>query len=603
MNRHKLTAITLTGVLVLSFAAGSTSVSGAAEEARVTKRYEDADFAGIRNMTEVEAEAYIEGFFSRETINEIYGNPYEWEEEYLEEESSESGIYGLFEMLDGVAEEAVFVGKSSGMNTMEAAVDSANYADPGFNTEEYNYYPENGFHTVLTDPFSTFAADADTGSYGNLRRYITNGTPLDQLPMGLLRYEEMLNYFDYTVENRSNGKFSVEMSSGECPWEKSHDLLMLTVQANEVEIENKGNNFVFLLDVSGSMDYDDRILLACKSFAHLARTLTEQDRVSVVTYSGSEDTLLEGCSGANIGEIFEAIRQAEYNCMSYGGGTNGSGGIEAAYECAVKNFIEGGNNRVIIASDGDMNLGITSEAGLVDLIKEKKETGVFLTTLGYGEGNYSDANMERIADCGNGNYFYIDSVKEAIHVLVDKMKQTTVTVAKDVKFQLEFNPNNVAAYKLIGYENRELATEDFANDKKDGGEVGAGAQVTVLYELIPAEETASDETEQNMTTSTMKYQTERALTEQAYSEELATLAIRYKEPDGEESALEEYPVTAKDGGQEFAFTAGLIEACLVINNSEQKGTADLTHAIEVMKENIPEKDELRAGCIEMLEKL
>lgn len=562
------------------------------------------DASVILGMNDEAAAEYIENYFSREMLIRIYGDPYEVE--------APEGEWGLEDLGTGVTDAiAGLFGVTEEQNgavvndVLEKGVEESAVAMAGalpelmFNTEEYDYYPENSFHTVLTEPCSTFAADVDTGSYGNLRRYIEDGYDLESIPDGLLRYEEILNYFDYTVETVSEGKFSVQTDTGECPWNQSHELLMLTVQANQEDLDHAGNNFVFLMDVSGSMDWNGGIDLASKSFAHLARTLTEQDKVSVVTYSGSEETLLEGCSGSDIRDIFEAIRQAEYNCIFYGGGTNGSGGITAAYDCAAMNYIEGGNNRVIIASDGDMNLGITSEAGLVDLITEKKETGVFLTTLGFGEGNYSDANMERIADCGNGNYYYIDGIEEAIHVLVDKMKQTTLTVAKDVKFQLEFNPVEVEKYKLIGYENRIMSADDFSDDTKDGGEVGAGAQVTVLYELIPAEKETED-TEQT----SMKYQTERGLTEQAYSGELASMAIRYKEPKDDISALEEYPVIRSEkSSEEFLFTTHLAEACLVINDSADGGSADFERALIQMKAHVREGDQLRTACVKMLEQL
>ncbi len=436
------------------------------------------------------------------------------------------------------------------------------------NTEEYNFIEENGFVNVAQAPLSTFAADVDTGSYCNLRRIINGGWGLDNVASSI-RTEEMINYFDYTVDN-SDDVFSVQYSVGDCPWNTDNKLLVMTMQANsEINVPNEGNNFVFLIDSSGSMSSADKLSLAIDSFKLLAGTLGPNDRVSVVTYSGSSETLLEGSNDYN--EICNALDK-----ITAGGGTNGSGGITAAYECATNNYIENGNNRVIIASDGDMNLGITSQGGLADLISEKKETGVFLTVLGFGSGNYSDANMESIADAGNGNYFYIDSINEAERVLCEKMKQTTVTVAKDVKFQVEFNPAEVASYRQIGYENRQMSASDFDDDTKDGGEIGAGAQVTVCYEIVLADNNDADDEDG------LKYQ-DSTLSEAAGSGELCTVAVRYKAPDSDESSLIAYPLV--DNGvsnrEDFNFICGIIETSMVLRNSEYVGTSTLDSAYQL----------------------
>ncbi|WP_051689007.1 vWA domain-containing protein [Butyrivibrio sp. AE2032] len=447
------------------------------------------------------------------------------------------------------------------------AEDGEIYGNEDFNTEEYNTIKENGFVSVAQSPLSTFAADVDTGSYCNLRRMINDGWGLENVASSI-RTEEMINYFDYTVENEDD-VFSVQYSVGDCPWNKDNKLLVLTMQANsEINVPNEGNNFVFLIDTSGSMSSDDKLKLAVESFKLLAGTLGPKDRVSIVTYSGSSETVLVGSNDYK--KICKALDKLKAN-----GGTNGSGGINAAYKCAEENFIKNGNNRVIIASDGDMNLGITSQSGLVDLIKEKKETGVFLTVLGFGSGNYSDANMESIADAGNGNYFYIDSIEEAERVLCEKMKQTTVTVAKDVKFQLEFNPAEVAEYRQIGYENRQMSARDFSDDTKDGGEIGAGAQVTVCYELVL---TGSGNGEDGG----LKYQ-DTVLSDNAGSGELCTVSVRYKAPDEDESTLIEYPL--KDNGisnkEDFNFICGVIEASMVIRDSEYKGNSTYDTAYQL----------------------
>lgn len=456
-----------------------------------------------------------------------------------------------------------------------------------FNTEEYNRIEENGFVKVADAPLSTFAADVDTGSYCNLRRLIRDGWSLDNVKSAI-RTEEMINYFDYKVDSAED-VFSVQYSVGECPWNAQNKLLVMTMQANaEMNVPNEGNNFVFLVDSSGSMNSQDKLPLVKESFKLLAQNLGPKDRVSIVTYAGNSDTLLKGS------DDYEDICKALDKIDAYGG-TNGSGGIEAAYKCAQENFVKNGNNRVIIASDGDMNLGITSQSGLVDLIKEKKESGVFLTVLGYGTGNYSDANMESLADAGNGNYFYIDSLEEAERVLCEKMMQTTVTVAKDVKFQVEFNPAEVAEYRQIGYENRQMSASDFNDDKKDGGEIGAGAQVTVCYEIVPAG-AGKDE-------GGLKYQ-DTTLSDQAASGELCTVSVRYKAPDSDESSKIEYPLTDKGvtKREDFNFVCGVIETSMVLRDSEYKGTATLDSAYQLAKSGT-DNNRYREEFCELLKKL
>ena len=435
----------------------------------------------------------------------------------------------------------------------EAYATEQNSQKEDFNTEEYNRIEENGFVKVADAPLSTFAADVDTGSYCNLRRMIRDDWSLNNVKSAI-RTEEMINYFDYKVDSAED-VFSVQYSVGECPWNTDNKLLVMTMQANaEMNVPNEGNNFVFLVDSSGSMNSADKLPLVKESFKLLAQNLGPKDRVSIVTYAGNSDTLLVGSD--NYQQICEALDRID----AYGG-TNGSGGIEAAYKCAQENFIKNGNNRVIIASDGDMNLGITSQSGLVDLIKEKKETGVFLTVLGYGRGNYSDANMESLADAGNGNYFYIDSINEA----------------EDVKFQVEFNPAEVASYRQIGYENRQMAAKDFNDDKKDGGEIGAGAQVTVCYELKMRDPEAKND-------DGLKYQ-DTVLSDKAGNGEICTVSVRYKAPAEDASKLIQYPL--KDNGisnqDDFNFICGVIETSLVLRNSEYKGTATYDSAYELAK--------------------
>ncbi len=458
-----------------------------------------------------------------------------------------------------------------------------------FNTEEYLTIKENGFVLVADNPLSTFSADVDTGSYCNLRRIIKDGWSLNNVASSI-RTEEIINYFDYEVDDKSD-VFSVQYEVGSCPWNDNTKLLVMTFQANaDEEIISEGNNFVFLVDSSGSMSSPDKLALAIDSFKLLAKSLDKNDRVSIVTYSGDSRLLLEGSNNYN--EICKALDQ-----INAGGGTNGSGGITAAYECANKNFIEGGNNRVIIASDGDMNLGITSTGGLTDLITEEKESGVFLTVLGFGSGNYSDANMESIADAGNGNYYYIDTIDEAKRVLVEKLKQTTVTVAKDVKFQAEFNPSVVYSYRQIGYENRVMSATDFNDDTKDGGEVGAGQQVTIAYEieLLGSQEGGID----------LKYQDSEIV--EGYENEICTVAVRYKEPDADESSKLTYVVEIGDEEEEaysedFNFVAGVIEASMIIRDSEYAGSATMDSAY-ILANSGTKGDEYRKEFCELLVEL
>lgn len=509
-------------------------------------------------------------------------------------------------MLDELGKDNGSYSNNSGQQTLDdlgysggdnfSAYDSYSDSDvvaPDFNTEEYDTIKENSFVKVGTQPLSTFAADVDTGSYCNFRRMVQDDIRADEIPSGALRTEEMVNYFDYEITDNSDKRFTVNSEIHPCPWNEENSLLVLKIKANEVPIVSSGNNFVYLIDTSGSMAEDSKIGLATDAFIALTKSLDDKDTVSVVTYAADFDTIIEGSSNKN--DIIEAIKEAEKRCKESGGGTNGSGGIDAAYEVAEKNFKEDGNNRVIIASDGDMNLGVTSNSGLVDLIEEKKESGVFLTTLGFGSGNYSDANMESIADAGNGNYYYIDCLDEAKRVLCDKLMETTVTVAKDVKMQVEFNPNYVAEYRLIGYENRTIAADDFEDDTKDGGEVGAGQQTVVCYELKLGDGNNGQD---------LKYQEGSTLTDAANSNELLTLSINYKEPDGNSSQTEDYPVFNSEGemSEDFAFISGVIETSLVLRDSDYKGTATIDSAKKLAKQGVG-NDEYRVEFTKLLNNL
>ncbi|MBQ7371517.1 MAG: von Willebrand factor type A domain-containing protein, partial [Blautia sp.] len=383
-----------------------------------------------------------------------------------------------------MAEDVLYEVEEGGFYLPEHAIESSSGAlscfepdIPDWNTEEYSYQEENSWMSVKTSPFSTFAADVDTASYANLRRMILRG---QEIPADAVRIEEMINYFSYDyAKPQGDEPFSVTTEIAPCPWNADTELLLIGLQAKKMEQEERpASNLVFLIDVSGSMGDPDKLPLVQRSIHLLAENLGPKDRISIVTYADGDEVVLEGVSGEKQAEISAAMED-----LMAGGGTNGSAGIQTAYEIAEKFFIPGGNNRIILATDGDLNIGITDEGSLTHLIKEKAKSGVFLSVLGFGFGNLSDTNMEALADNGNGNYSYIDSVSEARKVLIDEMGATLFTVAKDVKLQVEFNPERIKGYRLIGYENRTMAAEDFSDDSKDGGEIGAGHRVTALYEI------------------------------------------------------------------------------------------------------------------------
>ncbi len=445
-----------------------------------------------------------------------------------------------------------------GANTDETAS-----LDSEANTEEYNSIKENGYMSVAAAPLSTFSIDVDTASYSDLRRRITEGR--DIYPESI-RIEEMINYFNYDYPEPAEGEpFSVTTELTDCPWNEDTQLMMIGLQAEEIDMSERAPmNLVFLIDVSGSMYDENKLPLVQKSFALLTENLTAQDRISIVTYAGDDKVVLEGADGNDQTAVLEAI-----NALEAGGSTAGAAGITTAYEIAEKYFISGGNNRIILATDGDLNVGVSSEAELTRLVEEKRESGVFLSVLGFGSGNYKDNKMEALADNGNGNYSYIDSLMEARRVLVEEMGGTLVTIAKDVKIQVEFNPAYIKGYRLVGYENRALAAEDFDDDTKDAGEIGAGHSVTALYEVIPVDspmELSSDD---------LKYEGNEAAGVE--NGELLTVAIRYKEPDSDESKLLEYPasesVYSALMSDNLAFASAVAEFGMVLRESEYKGSA------------------------------
>ena len=459
-----------------------------------------------------------------------------------------------------------------------AGLQDSDGSPEAFNTEEYSYIAENPFLAVQNSPLSTFAADVDTASYANLRRMVLSGS---EVPADAVRIEEMLNYFHYDYPQPEEGQpFSVTTRLGACPWNEDHQLLQIGLQAGNPDMEQAGpSNLVFLIDVSGSMEAPDKLGLVKRAFLLLAENLKPEDTVSLVTYASSDQVVADGISGREKAAIMTAIEN-----LQAGGSTAGSKGIETAYELAEKHFIEGGNNRVILATDGDLNVGVTSEGDLTRLIQKKKESGVFLSVLGFGTGNIKDNKMEALADNGNGQYAYVDSISEARKVLVEEMGGTLFTVAKDVKLQVEFNPAKVKGYRLIGYENRLMEARDFDDDAKDGGEIGAGHRVTALYELVPA---GSDE---DLGGVELKYQGKKPASDEAAADqgeasgEWLNLKIRYKEPEGTESRLLEYPVDdsmfCQELPEDMQFAACVAETGMLLRGSEHAGTASYEQVAE-----------------------
>lgn len=405
---------------------------------------------------------------------------------------------------------------------------------PVLHNESYSKIAENGFQKVNETPLSTFSIDVDRASYSNIRRFINNGS---LPPVDAVRVEEMINYFDYNYQSPP-GKHPViiynELASA--PWNPEHKLLQIGIKAKEMDKENlPASNLVFLIDVSGSMNAPNKLPLLKSAMKMLVNELRAEDKVAIAVYAGAAGLVLESTSGKEKDKIIAAIDR-----LSAGGSTAGGAGINLAYSTAMAHFIKEGNNRVILATDGDFNVGASSDADMQTLIEAKRKQGVFLTVLGFGMGNYKDSKMEILADKGNGNYAYIDNISEAKKTLVSEFGSTLFTVAKDVKIQVEFNPANVAAYRLIGYENRKLKDEDFNDDQKDAGEMGAGHVVTALYEIVPVGVSYPGSVDP------LKYQTLERPKSGVLTDELATIKLRYKAPDSDQSVAMNSPVLTRD---------------------------------------------------------
>ncbi|MES2736971.1 MAG: von Willebrand factor type A domain-containing protein [Verrucomicrobiota bacterium] len=444
--------------------------------------------------------------------------------------------------------------------------------------ESYTQIIENALKSVVSEPLSTFSIDVDTASYANVRRFLNqNSAP----PRDAVRIEELINYFPTDETGPAAGAkepFAVKVEMAACPWQPQHRLARIAIKGKQIGLDRQPSNLVFLVDVSGSMAEPNKLPLVQQSLRMLAGQLGENDRVSMVTYANGSQVVLSSTTGQSKGEIVSAIDR-----LQAGGGTHGSAGIRLAYEQAVAGFIKGGVNRVVLCTDGDFNVGISSPTELETFITEKARSGVFLSVLGYGSGNLKDRTMETLADKGNGNYAYIDSLGEARKVLVEQMNGTLVTIAKDVKIQVEFNPAVIRSYRLIGYENRLLAKEDFNDDTKDAGEIGAGHSVTALYELVPANLPPGAEPLPQV--DALKYQQQPAAAAAPAAEPIAaagatgealTVKLRYKEPEGSTSSLIEVPVkddsrAMETASGEFKFTTAVAGFGLLLRQSSYAG--------------------------------
>ena len=437
-----------------------------------------------------------------------------------------------------------------------------------WNTEDYSYISENRFYKPGDEPLSTFSIDVDGASYSNLRRFLNFG---QKPPADAVRIEEMVNYFNYDyAEPQGDVPFGIFTEVGPCPWNDQHKLVHIGIQGQNIPVEDlPASNLVFLVDVSGSMSATNKLPLVKKSLRLLVGELREKDRVAIIAYAGAAGLVLPSTSGMDKEKILQAIERLES-----GGSTAGAAGIRLAYQTARENFITNGNNRVILATDGDFNVGVSSDGELVRIIEKERESGVFLSVTGFGTGNYKDNKMQELADHGNGNHSYIDNITEARKVFVNEFGGTLFTIAKDVKIQVEFNPNEVGAYRLIGYENRMLDNEDFEDDRKDAGEIGSGHTVTAIYEIIPF----AVHSQFLPDVDRLKYQTEPATVMYLYPDELMSVKIRYKAPDGNVSREVEHTVCNSfteliETSDNFRWSAAVATFGMILRDSEFKGDA------------------------------
>lgn len=486
------------------------------------------------------------------------------------------------------------------MSREELTARSRSTAQTNHNTEAYDAIEDNPFRETKGNELSTFSIDVDTASYANIRRFLQG----EQLPpAGAVRIEELVNYFRYTYPQPTNDQpFSVNVEVSKAPWAPQHELVRIALKGQEIPKGDRGPaNLVFLIDVSGSMQPENKLPLLKRSLKALVENIAPDDRVAIVVYAGSSGLVLPSTAGKDKTRILEALDNLEA-----GGSTNGAQGITLAYQTARENFLKGGNNRVILCTDGDFNVGVTNQSDLTDLIERERASGVFLSVLGFGEGNLKDSTMEKLADKGNGNYAYIDSFNEGRKVLVEQMNSTLFTIAKDVKVQVEFNPARVAGYRLIGYENRILAKEDFNDDRKDAGEIGVGHTVTALYEVVPTGQPLPN----RPSVDPLKYSepSPTADIDRKASGDLLTVKLRYKAPDGDTSKLIEVPVkdtpmAFDEASPDFQFAAAVAAFGMKLRNSPYAGDLSWSEIQKIARRNLGEDPgSYRAEFLTLIEK-
>lgn len=445
-----------------------------------------------------------------------------------------------------------------------------------FNTEAYDALEENDFVAALTQPQSTFSIDVDTASYANVRRLLSSGT---KPPAGAVRLEELINYFHYEYpEPDAEHPFSVSHEVAACPWNPEHQLLRVGLKGRAIEMDQRTPaNLVFLLDVSGSMLAENKLPLVKSAMRLMIQELDADDRIAIVVYAGASGLVLDSTPVSEASEILGALEE-----LRAGGSTNGGEGIRLAYQVAADHWIEGGINRVVLCTDGDFNVGITNQSDLVELIQAKAQSNIFLSVLGFGSGNLKDSTLEKLADQGHGNYAYIDSLMEARKVLVEQIGGTLITIAKDVKIQIDFNPRHVQAYRLLGYENRLLANQDFRDDSKDAGEIGAGHTVTAFYELVPAGSTPSSESRPSEFV-------RPTLISETSADTMLTVNLRYKQPEASESSEFQVRVPTEAISQtpsmDFQFATAVAAYGMLLRDSRYAGTADWDWVIDTASSN------------------
>jgi len=453
------------------------------------------------------------------------------------------------------------------------------YPSDAFNTEEYGLILENDFLDSYSNPLSTFSIDVDAASYSNARRFIMSGS---LPPKDAVRIEEFVNYFDYDYPKpEGDNPFSIFTEMSKCSWNKDNYLVHIGIKGKELtDEERRPGNFVFLIDVSGSMEPENKLPLLKKSYKMMVNNLSSKDRIAIVVYAGAAGLILPSTQAIEKEKIIEAIER-----LQAGGSTAGGQGIQLAYRIAKENFIKDGNNRIILATDGDFNVGVSSTSEMVRLVEEKKKEGIYLTVLGFGMGNYKDDRLEQIADKGNGNYYYIDNILEAKKVLGHEIMSTLFTIAKDVKIQIEFNPAKVKSYRLIGYENRLLKKEDFEDDTKDAGELGAGHTVTALYEIVPVNDVSALKNNE-----VLKYQKNNLTKLALESDEVLTLNLRYKETDEEASKLisnilKENKNDLESSSENLKFSSAVVQFAMLLRDSKYKGKSNFESILKLAEES------------------